>query len=1066
MKKIFLQQRTTLYILLTGILSLFVQGVCAQNDWENELMISQKKLPARATSYSYSNEKDAMTGDRNLANILILNGTWKFQFVDDDEKRPLDFYRPDFDTSGWDNIEVPSCWEMKGYGTPIYTNITYPFPVTLPNIDRENPVGSYVKEFEIPEDWNNKEIILHFGGVSSAFYLWVNGQKAGYSQGSRLPAEFNITSLLKKGKNKIAVQVFRWCDGSYLEDQDHWRMSGIHREVMLLAQPKVAINDFFVRTKFDRSLTDALLQIRPEIEVSGDQNIEGWNLEAKLFDSEKKNVLSTKLAIGVNSIVNEAYPQRDNVPFALIQQTIKRPKKWSAENPYLYTLVLSLTDNIGKLVGTRSCRVGFRDISIKNGTLLINGKKVKLYGVNRHDHDPINGKTVTHEAMRKELDLIKQYNFNAIRTSHYPNDPYFYELCDEYGIYVVDEANVETHGVNGLISNIPNWHYSILDRVIGMVERDKNHPSIIFWSLGNESGCGPNHAAAAMWVKDFDPTRFLHYEGAQGDPNHPKYLPVNSAESHNSNYHDLSNPTDPPYVDVISRMYPTLEQLENMANSPYIKRPIMPCEYAHAMGNSLGNMKEYWDIIHNYDNLIGGFIWDWIDQGILQTDETGKEYYVYGGDFGDTPNDGNFCLNGIITPDRKPKPAIEECKYIYQPIVFEAVNLEKGIVNIVNRHSFLHTGEYDFSWSLMEDGKCIESGELEDILIVPGGFKTLSVPFSNPKIKPGCEYWLRLSVKLKKDQIWAKQGHEVAKEKFLLPFYVQAETVAVKGSAELEDLTENIKVSGKSFEVVIDKNSGNIVSYKTNSNEWLQKPIEPNFWRPQTDNDERGWKSHEKSGFWKDAAAKLKVMDIQTSTTKTAAKVVVTKKLEEKVTLIQTYTISADASVKVDYELDADKSLPMLLRVGSRLIVANQYSNLNYYGKGPWENYCDRNQAAEVDVYSGTVEDFLFEYIQPQECSNRTEVRWLELRNKNGNGLRISGDQPLSISVWPWTAEMLEKATHTNQLEKQDFFTVNVDLFQSGVGGCNSWSDDAMPIKRYQAQPGYYKYTFILKAMD
>ncbi|MHA7111666.1 glycoside hydrolase family 2 TIM barrel-domain containing protein [Sunxiuqinia elliptica] len=1062
MKKIFLQQRTALYILLTVILCLFVQGVCAQNDWENELMISQKKLPARVTSYSYSNEKDAVIGDRNLANILMLNGAWKFQFVDDDEKRPLDFFQSGFDVSGWDDIEVPSCWEMKGYGTPIYTNITYPFPVTLPNIDRENPVGSYVKEFELPQNWEDKEIILHFGGVSSAFYLWVNGKKAGYNQGSRLPAEFNITSLLKKGNNKIAVQVFRWSDGSYLEDQDHWRMSGIHREVMLLAQPKVALNDFFVRTKFDKNLSNALLQIRPEIKVQDNQNIDGWKLEAKLFDEENESVLSAPLELSLKTIVDEAYPQRDNVPFALLEQNISRPKKWSAETPYLYRLVLSITDNNGEIVEARSCKLGFRDVAVKNGALLVNGKKIKLYGVNRHDHNEREGKTVSREDIRRDLELIKQFNFNAIRTSHYPNDPYFYDLCDEYGVYVMDEANVETHGVNGLISNIPTWHYAILDRVIRMVERDKNHPSVISWSLGNESGCGPNHAAAAMWVKDFDPTRFLHYEGAQGDPNHPQYLPVNSAEWHNSNYHDLSNPTDPSYVDVISRMYPTLEQLENMANSPYIKRPIMPCEYAHAMGNSLGNMKEYWDLIHQYDNLIGGFIWDWIDQGILQKDDTGKEYYAYGGDFGDTPNDGNFCLNGIVTPDRKPKPALQECKYIYQPVVFEAVDLTQGKVRISNRFHFKHTGEYLFQWELMEDGKLLESGVLDDVIILPQSFGEFQVPLSSFKVRAGCEYWLRLSMHTTLDEVWAEKGFELAKEKFLLPFYIQTEPEVVKGSVKLEDQPENIKVLGKKFRVVIDKNSGNIVSYKTNDNEWLQKPIEPNFWRPQTDNDERGWKSHEKSGFWKDAAVKLNVVDIQTSTTESAVKVVVTKELEEKVSLVLTYTISADASVKVDYELDANKSLPMLLRVGSRLAVANQYSNLNYYGKGPWENYCDRNQAAEVDVYSGSVEDFLFEYSQPQECSNRTEVRWLELKNKNGKGLRISGDQPLSISVWPWTAEMLETATHTNQLKEEDFFTVNIDLFQSGVGGCNSWSDDAIPIEEYRAKSGYYEYQFRL----
>ncbi|MFV0594001.1 MAG: glycoside hydrolase family 2 TIM barrel-domain containing protein [Draconibacterium sp.] len=1031
----------------------------AQPDWENEQVISKQKLPGRATSYSYATETDALKGDRELSRMMSLDGSWKFHFVEDEGQRPLDFFQTGFDVAGWDDIEVPSCWEMKGYGTPIYTNITYPFPVDLPNIDRDNPVGSYVKEFEVPANWDNQEIILNFGGVSSAFYIWVNGQQAGYSQGSRLPAEFNITSLLKKGKNKIAVQVFRWCDGSYLEDQDHWRMSGIHREVLLLARPKVALNDFFVRTKLDENLVNAKLQIRPEITKDKNVDVSGWKIDARLFDTTSKNILKSPLEIPVEKVTDEHYPQRDNVPFALMEQEIVRPEKWSAETPYLYTLVLTLKDANGEVVEARSCKVGFREISIQNGALLVNGKKVKLYGVNRHDHSPVGGKTVSREETRRDLELIKQYNFNAIRTSHYPNDPYFYELCDEYGVYVMDEANVETHGVNGLISNIPGWHYSILDRVIRMVERDKNHPSVISWSLGNESGCGPNHAAAAMWVKDFDPTRFLHYEGAQGDPASPKYLPVGSQAWRKSFDYDLSNPTDPPYVDVISRMYPTLEQLENMANSPYIKRPIMPCEYAHAMGNSLGNMKEYWDLIRSHDNLIGGFIWDWIDQGILQTDDNGVEYFAYGGDFGDTPNDGNFCINGIITPDRKAKPAIEECKYIYQPVSFEAVDLSRGVVRVINRFNFTNTIGYEFSWTLMEDGKKLQNGVLDKLIIGPGEFVEVQVPVLKFQKKSGSEYWLRLSANTTKDEIWAPKGFELAKEKFRLPFYEKPDKQEIKGTIEVEDVEELI-VKGKSFSVSINRHTGDIVSYKQGGVEVLARPVSPNFWRPQTDNDARGWKSDKVSGFWKTAADNFVVSEFERTEEAGKPVVKVVSSIDDRVKLQRVYTFEADGTVHISYSLEADEQLPMLLRVGTQFAIKNEYQNMAFYGKGPWENYSDRNQAAEVDVYQGKVEDFVFEYIQPQECSNRTDVRWLELRNGKQKGIRIRGNQPLSTSVWPWSQEMLETATHTNQLKSDAYYTVNVDLVQAGLGGCDSWSDKAMPIEKYRVKSGNYEYKF------
>ena len=1049
-------------LILLFIIGILMNTQANRNDWENELVISKNKLAGRATSYSYTSEEKAKTVNRDQSEMISLDGTWKFNFVPKSEDRPLDFYKSNFDASEWDDIEVPSCWEMKGYGTPIYTNSTYPFTANPPFIDRDNPVGSYVKQFDLPKAWNDKDVILHFGGVSSAFYVWVNGIEAGYSEDSRLPAEFTITPLLKEGKNTISVQVFRWSDGSYLEDQDHWRMSGLHREVLLLAQPKVAINDFFVRTKFDENLLDASLQIRPEIWQSITAKYPGWEVSAKLFDAEGKPVLKDQMKVQVNKIVGEFYPQRDNVPFALMEQKITKPHKWSAENPYLYTLVLSLKDEKGELVEARSCKVGFRDVKIDGGTLLINGQKVKLFGVNRHDHDHIHGKTVFREDIRKDVEILKQYNFNAVRTSHYPNDPYFYEVCDEYGIYVMDEANIETHGIRGLLSNIPSWHYSFMDRVIRMVERDKNHPSIISWSLGNESGCGPNHAAAAMWVKDFDPTRFMHYEGAQGDPSHKDYVASDSPIWKET----MANPTDRPYVDVISRMYPSLEQLESMARSPYITRPIMPCEYAHAMGNSLGNMKEYWDLIYKYDNLIGGFIWDYVDQGILATDENGREFFKYGGDFGDTPNDQNCCINGIISSDRKPKPQIEECKYVYQPIVFESIDAGNGMVNVFNRYNFTTTNNVEFRWSVSEDGQELSSGIFEVESIAPQAFATVKVPFKKPKIKAGKEYWLRLSAHTTNDKVWANAGFEVAKEQILLPFYQKEIIAEVKGTVVLEENDEKYLVSGKKFSVAVDKESGNLVSYLANGQELLKQPLKPNFWRPETDNDERGWKSVQQSGFWKDAQSKLKLVSIKANDNKESGiEIVVTRAIENIVKLVYRYQVSADGSVKVTYDLKADKSLPTILRVGTEVAVSDELSNMSYYGKGPWENYSDRSFAAEVDEFNGKVDDFIFEYVQPQECSNRTEVRWLKLTNEKGQGLLIKGDEPLSCSVWPWTGEMLEKATHTNLLEKQPYYVVNIYHYQSGVGGCDSWSPKAKPIPMYSAEAGDYIYSFEIKAI-
>jgi beta-galactosidase len=613
-----------------------LNGQTYHKDWENPGISGINRLPASATSISFESVEKSLAYDlKTSSRYQSLNGQWKFNWVPVPAEAPDDFYRMDYKVSSWNEITVPANWELNGYGTPIYTNITYPFvPVDPPNVpDDDNPVGCYVREFDLPDSWKDMKVTLHFGGVSSAFYVWLNGEFIGYSEDSMLPAEFDITDAVKNRNNRLAVKVYRWSDGSYLEDQDHWRLSGIQREVYLSAAPEIHIKDIFVQTDLDNEFQDAVLKIRPKMLYMDAEKAASWRIGMNLYGEGNTPVFEKDVEKSVERLINIAYPQTGHIPFGFFEEKISRPAKWSAEDPNLYTLVLWLKDEKGNIREARSVRVGFRELEIKTGELFVNGSAVKLMGANRHDHDPVTGKVVSRELMLQDMLLMKKFNFNAVRASHYPNDPYWLDLCDEYGLYVIDEANLETHGVNSMLSNDPGWYEAFLSRAIRMVERDKNHPSIIMWSLGNESGSGPNHAAMAGWIKAYDPTRFIHYEGAQtninGNPMNPP-LP------------------DPPYVDVISRMYWTIDDMVKLATADNDNRPVMWCEYAHAMGNSVGDLEAFWDAIRSHKRLLGAFIWDWVDQGIVQQTAEGRKFWAYGGDFGDTLiNDGNFCINGI-----------------------------------------------------------------------------------------------------------------------------------------------------------------------------------------------------------------------------------------------------------------------------------------------------------------------------------------------------------------------------------------------------------------------------------
>jgi len=1017
-----------------------------QPDWENPQVVGQNKEPGHCTLVPHLNIESALRCERQASEFYkSLNGKWKFNWVSKPSDRPVDFYKPNYDVSKWDEIPVPSNWQMHGYGRPIYLNMRYPFPVNPPYIPHDyNPVGSYRTEFTIPEAWNGRQVLLHFDGVKSASYFWINGQSVGYSQDSMLPAEFNVTKYLRKGKNTLAVEVYRWSDSSYLEDQDMWRLAGIYRNVYLFSTPQVHVRDFAVRTDLDDNYTDATLMIRPKITNYIAEDLKGWNVEAQLYDAEEKPVLSEAISRSVPSIIRERYPQRGNVPFGLLKATIENPHKWSDESPYLYTLVITLKDSAGKVVEIESCRIGFREVEIKDGQLFVNGKSIKLFGVNRHEHDPDHGRAVPFSRMIQDIKLLKTHNLNAVRTSHYPDDPVWYDLCDEYGIYLIDEANLETHGVGGYFSNVPEWNTAFMERAIRMVERDKNHPSVIIWSLGNESGCGPNHQAMAEWIHYYDPTRPVHYEGA------------------------AARPHDPKYVDMISRMYARIPQIIRIATDPDDNRPMVLCEYAHAMGNSVGNLKEYWDAIRSHERLIGGFIWDWADQGLRKTDADGKEFWAYGGDYGDNPNDGNFCCNGLVQPDRRPNPSLYEVKKVYQRISVTPVELPAGTVSIRNEYDFTDLNFVNILWELTEDGKIIQKGKLPKLSLAPDEDKQVNIPFKKPNLQPGAEYLLKISFALADDATWAEQGHVVAWEQFEIPFDVPrapSADIAAMPPLKLHESDTALKITGKDFELAVGKSSGAIESLKFDGKELISEPLIPNFWRPPIDND-NGNRMPRRLGIWRRAGRDRKVgkvtsQQISPQVIRVTAEAVLPVGDNWKYT--STYTVFGSGEIVVagSIEPGAERSRD-LPRFGMQMAIPGEFSTMSWFGRGPNESYWDRKTGSAVGLYSGPVEENFHPYVRPQETGNKTDVRWLALTNKDGAGLLAVGMPLLSASAWPFTMDDLEKAKHINELPRRNTITVNLDYKQMGVGGDDSWGARTHP--EYTLPAKAYSYRFRLRS--
>ncbi|WP_298319416.1 glycoside hydrolase family 2 TIM barrel-domain containing protein [uncultured Aquimarina sp.] len=1049
-----------------------------QNDWENPNVNQINRLPATATFYSYENSALAKSNKREQSKFYkSLNGDWKFNWVAKPADASMDFQDNNFDASKWKTIDVPSNWEMRGYGIPIYTNSVYPFFSDFPNINHhDNPVGHYIKTVNIDDSWKRKDVILHFGGVSSAFYVWVNGVFVGYSEDTRLPSEFDITEHIKKGENKIAVKVYRWSDGSYLEAQDHWRMSGIEREVYLKAVPKVRLSDFAIRTDLDENYNNALLEIRPEFIANIEDKyikkvghfggnplkttVDDWTLSTQLLDAKGKEV-GDKNVMRLEKYFGEWYPQRDNVKFGLITTEVKSPRKWSSDDPYLYTLVFTLRDANGNPIQHASTKVGFREVKINElGQFLVNGNPVKMIGVNRHDHHMVNGKTVSRADMEKDVQLIKKFNFNAVRTSHYPNDPYFYDLCDTYGLYVMDEANLETHGTRGQLSNVPEWSNTYLERAVRMVERDKNHPSIVMWSLGNESGTGPNHAAMAGWIKDFDPTRYIHYEGAQGNPKDTK----------EKTYYDpdISAPIDRPWVDVISRMYPHPDEFQNLIDkSKSDGRPVILCEYAHSMGNSTGNMKKYWDVIYKNDRAIGGYIWDWIDQGILQKDKNGKEFLAYGGDFGDTPNSGSFCINGIIASDRTPKPEIYECKKVNQPAVISGTDALKGKFKIRNRHHAADLSKYTLEWTLTENGIIIQKGMLPSLNTKPYNTEEININFKKPKLKAGKEYFINFKGKLKEKTLWENKGYVVFEDQFQLNYSVPlVNSITGKSSLIVSENDTSITIKNDSLLVQIDKTSGYINSYKSKGITLLESPLKLNFWRAETENDKAYRKALKLSEerIWMKAGDQIVVKVIGVNSNEKGKVIIDVKgQIENPKTAVNlVYTILGSGEIKVDYNVIIAENTPNVPRIGMTFDISNTYNDISYFGKGPQSNYQDRNYGAEIGLFSGDAQTMSYDYVYPQEYGNHTDIRWFKIKNKSGKGLLISGEELLNFSVIPYDLQNLQEATHTNQLIDRDVLSVNIDLKQQGIGGDDTWTKRAQPHEEYRIKPGTYKYSFYL----
>lgn len=1026
-------------------------------EWQNPELFEINRQPARCTSLSFPSSKTIQKG-LETPNQIYLDGEWDFHWVAKPADRPEGFHTPEFVTEGWKKIIVPGHWELQGYGVPIYAPFHMPPSLrkrNLPNIDPEdNPVGSYRQTFTLPKEWKDKEIYLQFDGVSSAYYVWVNGSFVGYAQDSMLPSEFYISPFLREGDNLLSVQVYRYSDGSYLEDQDMWFLSGIFRSVRLFAVPKVFIRNFNLKSIFFENFEQADLELTLDIfshPMEDDQRQE-YQWEVILSYQGQEFVRSAR-NFDISPSQQRSFTTRLSINY---------PRLWSAEIPELYDLMIILYDHKGKQIEARHTHHGFRLVELRDRELFVNGQSILIKGVNRHDFDPKTGRTISFERLLEDVLLMKRNNINAVRTAHYPHDERFYDLCDQFGIYVMDEANIETHGLRDQMRADLRWMPAMQSRVERMLARDRNHPSIIFWSLGNESSSDERFSRLTDLVHQLDPSRPVHYEqDYKGE-----------------------------YADVFSMMYPTPDNLEAIARGEAFKfrksilswgkidgkhahgKAIILCEYAHAMGNSFGNFQKYLDLFEKYPQCIGGFIWDFADQSILSKTEDGKDFWAYGGDLGDPYRFSVFGCNGIFSANRKPHPAVWTVRKGYQNVKVDPLDLAKGSVRISNQFRFRDLCDIKLIWQLELDGELLQEEEIPELDIAAMQSRSLEIPFEYPANLSSDELYLTMRFVLKEDQTWATAGHPIAWEQFKLPVEVAdqpADTNNRQDPLEIAQENNQLIISGTDFQYIFDTQSGYLEQLIHHEQPLLSQPLKPNLWRARIDNDISStivypWlKPNLGSHFWRNANQKMKCIRFDHQVLESGViKVEVAWKIPGgKTPFVTTFTISGDSSIHVKSSFTPAKELE---RMGMQLALQDVFNQVEYFGLGPQETMPDRLLGGRVAKFKTTVDQLVHHYVRPQENGYRSQVRWLNLTNQEGKGLSIrkAGDTCFNFNAWPYTQEQLEDSTHIHQLQPCGMLTLNIDLTQKGVGG--DVPAGGSPHDEHRLWGGKpYQYEFMLK---
>ncbi|WP_298330926.1 glycoside hydrolase family 2 TIM barrel-domain containing protein [Asticcacaulis sp.] len=1014
--------------------------VSGRAEWEQPEVLAVNRLPMKATFFNYESVDKAVAGQMAAsANYLTLDGTWKFALSKTPETRPVDFYKPDFDVSGWGTVQVPGILQAQGYGVPLFSGAGYPFGANEPYVRHEvNEVGSYRRDFELP-NWSGKDVFLHIGAAGAAYYIWVNGQKVGYSEDSKLPSEFDLTPYVRAGKNTISIELYRYADGSYLEDQDFWRLSGIERSVYLYAEPKTRLGDYTVTALLDKTYTDGVFALEAELKgVKG-----AGTITATLYDGE--------------TVVLTARGRATTDKPARLSGTIKNVRQWSAETPNLYRMVIEYRDTKGVLVSATAKKIGFRTIEIRDGEVQVNGKRVMIKGVNRHEHDPYTFRVVSPETTRKDMELMKQAHVNALRMSHYPNDPHVYDLADEYGLYVMDEANIESHTYMAMIRDIdqrykaqlgykPHWYAAHLDRVSRMVERDKNVTSVVFWSLGNEAGIGPAFERAAKWVRGHDKTRLLNFLG---------YGTI--GEEHRSNA----------YVDIYAPMYDSPVKMADYAKDSRYSQPMIQCEYAHAMGNSLGNLEDYWETIRAYKKLQGGFIWDWVDQAVIRKDAKGRDYWAQGFDFptGEWQEDSTIG-DGVVQADRTPDPEYYELQKVYSPVVFEG-DPKTGTLTVVNRNDLIDLSGYAFGWKLEKDGVTVKTGTLTGVNAPAAGRTAVPLDLGAVSYDPAAEYVLTVSAVAADDRMpGVPKGSSMGWTQFVLQTARPAALTA-SGPVKVTRTASTVELSAGPSRLTLDAKTGLLTAYAVNGQVLLSGGT-PYFWRGPTDND-IGTGVVTSHAIWKTLSEKRTLETLEVSET---GEVKVGWRVGAgSVRFTTSWHLYGDGTldVKADYVPLRD-DLPDPLRVGLKFATSPALTDLQWYGRGPQESYADRKTGAAISLYQGKVADQYHNYTRPQESGNKTDVRWMALTTATGQGVRVTGHQPLSANALAFPVEDLYQQPvgqrHSSDIAPHGDGTLMIDALQTGVGGDTGWNTVGRPHVKYRIPNAPLSYGFTLSPVS